>query len=223
MIEKNCIGEIIEGKCSDARSRIIRAGLEEFSVNLPAAARTRKIAAKAGVNHAAINYYFGGKDGLYMEIARQMTEFIQEYSEPFFVRAAEISKTRDAESAKKLLKDYLMSRVCVESEAQGEFMRWIIMIITREEVYETKIFDIFYKGAFKRAGEMLSELVEVASKSKITGENALVLSEMLVGQMHMFNSSRAGFMRMNSWKEFGKTEYGKLEKSLEFMLDSLFA
>lgn len=61
MSEKNYIIELIEGRCEDPKARIFKAALEEFGMRSLAGARTREIAAKANLNHAAINYYFGAK------------------------------------------------------------------------------------------------------------------------------------------------------------------
>jgi AcrR family transcriptional regulator len=64
------VGASVPGALSDiTRERILRAverlfadrGYEETSI--------RAIVAKARVNQAAINYHFGGKDGLYREFA----------------------------------------------------------------------------------------------------------------------------------------------------------
>lgn len=70
MIEKNYIAELSKGVCSDAKAKIINAAVEEFALLPFSAARTRQIAEKAGVNHAAISYYFGGKRELYLETVR---------------------------------------------------------------------------------------------------------------------------------------------------------
>ena len=77
MSEKNYIIELIEGRCEDPKARIFKAALEEFGMRSLAGARTREIAAKANLNHAAINYYFGGKNELYMELALQIRDFIK--------------------------------------------------------------------------------------------------------------------------------------------------
>ena len=50
---------------SATRSRILRAAAEEFARHGYAGARIRKIVDAARANLAAINYYFGGKQGLY--------------------------------------------------------------------------------------------------------------------------------------------------------------
>src|SRR4029077_17004805 len=49
----------------DAKQRLIKAGLEIFGTYNLEGATTRQLAERAGVNQAAIPYYFGGKEGLY--------------------------------------------------------------------------------------------------------------------------------------------------------------
>jgi TetR/AcrR family transcriptional regulator len=51
------------------RARILEAAAAEFGAKGYAATRTTDIAARAGVNKQLISYYFGGKEGLYKEIA----------------------------------------------------------------------------------------------------------------------------------------------------------
>ncbi len=49
----------------EARTRLLRSGLRLFAEQGFAKTSTREIAAAAGVNIAAISYYFGDKEGLY--------------------------------------------------------------------------------------------------------------------------------------------------------------
>lgn len=51
-----------------ARDRIIETATDIFGRNGFKATTIRMIAAEAGVNVAAVNYYFGGKEGLYAEV-----------------------------------------------------------------------------------------------------------------------------------------------------------
>lgn len=48
-----------------SRRLLLDAALEEFSAKGFAGARVQDIADRAGVNKQLINYYFGGKEGLY--------------------------------------------------------------------------------------------------------------------------------------------------------------
>jgi len=54
-----------------SRRLLLDAALEEFSAKGYAGARVQDIADRAGVNKQLINYYFGGKEGLYCELHRR--------------------------------------------------------------------------------------------------------------------------------------------------------
>src|SRR4030088_3731464 len=51
-----------------SRRRLLAAALDEFAAKGYAGARVHEIAARAGVNKQLINYYFGGKEGLYKQL-----------------------------------------------------------------------------------------------------------------------------------------------------------
>ncbi|MEU0932514.1 MULTISPECIES: TetR family transcriptional regulator [unclassified Embleya] len=57
-----------------SRRLLLDAALDEFASRGPAGARVQEIAERAGVNKQLINYYFGGKDGLYRELHRGWAE-----------------------------------------------------------------------------------------------------------------------------------------------------
>src|SRR5579864_5114735 len=56
----------------DAKQRLIEAGLEIFGTFNLEGATTRQLADRAGVNQAAIPYYFGGKEGLYLAVIKHV-------------------------------------------------------------------------------------------------------------------------------------------------------
>ena len=57
----------------NTRGRLIEAGVDVFGKHGFDAATTRMIAQKAGVNIAAISYYFNGKEGLYHTVVSYIT------------------------------------------------------------------------------------------------------------------------------------------------------
>jgi TetR/AcrR family transcriptional regulator, regulator of cefoperazone and chloramphenicol sensitivity len=54
----------------DARQRLLEAAVEVFGAHGFEGASVRDITDRAGVNLAAPNYYFGGKEGLYIEAVK---------------------------------------------------------------------------------------------------------------------------------------------------------
>lgn len=57
-----------------SREALLAAALDEFSARGFAGARVQDIATKAGLNKQLINYYFGGKEGLYMALQQSWLE-----------------------------------------------------------------------------------------------------------------------------------------------------
>lgn len=55
---------------ADTRMRLVRAGLFAFSEKGFEAVGIREIAQRARANSAMVQYHFGGKDGLYLEVLR---------------------------------------------------------------------------------------------------------------------------------------------------------
>lgn len=222
MIKRNIVAELSKGKCVDAKSKILKAALEEFSMLPFSAARTRQIASKAGVNHAAISYYFGGKKELYLETVRQISEYIHLYIADFFARGAEVKRKKSVEQAKELIHDFTMSRVCVDSKS-NVFFRNIILIIMREEMYPTEAFDIIYEKVIEPTVALLVDMLAIASHKKCKGEDAQILAQMLLGQVMLFNSTRSGFKRISGWKTFGEKEYSKIDKLQSKVLEKIFS
>lgn len=52
------------------RTELVEAAFDEFAARGQSGARVQDIAARVGVDKQLINYYFGGKDGLYQEVLR---------------------------------------------------------------------------------------------------------------------------------------------------------
>ncbi|TDD80162.1 TetR family transcriptional regulator [Actinomadura rubrisoli] len=65
-----------------SRQRLLDAALDEFSAKGFAGARVQDIADRAGVNKQLINYYFGGKEGLYRALGRRWQEQEDEFNDP---------------------------------------------------------------------------------------------------------------------------------------------
>ncbi|MFJ4189362.1 TetR family transcriptional regulator [Kitasatospora sp. NPDC089509] len=65
-----------------SRQALLSAALDEFATKGFAGARVQDIATNAGVNKQLINYYFGGKEGLYRELQRSWTESEAVFADP---------------------------------------------------------------------------------------------------------------------------------------------
>ena len=74
--------------CGDeTRRRIVTTALRLFGERGFDGASTREIAAQAGVNTPALQYYFDGKEGLYQACAERVAEQVRAAVEPMLARA----------------------------------------------------------------------------------------------------------------------------------------
>lgn len=89
----------------ETRLRIIRSAIELFGEHGFVAASTRDIAAHAGVNAPALQYYFENKEGVYRACAEHLADEIWSKFEPVVRRsAATVESTDDVE---KLIEAFL--------------------------------------------------------------------------------------------------------------------
>ncbi|MBP2320997.1 AcrR family transcriptional regulator [Kibdelosporangium banguiense] len=65
-----------------SRRQLLSAAFDEFAAKGYAGARVHEIAARAGVNKQLINYYFGGKEGLYRALQREWLNHEATFHDP---------------------------------------------------------------------------------------------------------------------------------------------
>ena len=206
---------------ADTRGRILDAALEEFAIRSLDGARTREIAKKAGVNHASINYHFGGKEGMYLEIARDAVKnFHESYSGVFaeieaFLKGAK----KSPKAAKELIKKLLILKM--GSVADKNFSKFIL-IIKREEIYPTDAFYIFYEGVFKLFSDATAKLISIAMKGKVSKEEACLRSSCLFSMNAGFAFHRNAVSRNTKPKEFTKSDVKLYTGIISDYVDRLF-
>src|SRR5688572_31125939 len=130
------------GRGAQARQALIRAAVEVFGESGLEAATTREIAQRAQHNIAAIAYYFGGKEGLYLAVAQHIVEVIMARIGPAMDEAEAFLKEK--RSGEKALA-YLI-RLLELSIATNQSMMPLTGIIVREQTHPTKAFSILYHG-----------------------------------------------------------------------------
>lgn len=105
----------------ETRAQIVAAALKVFSEEGFAQASTRRIAERAGVNPPALQYYFGGKEGLHRACAQLIIDRAKLILETPMARAEEAVQQDDrrlASAALETLFDTLLSGL-LEERADG--------------------------------------------------------------------------------------------------------
>jgi AcrR family transcriptional regulator len=212
---------VIPDRDRDARQRLIDAGLEIFGTYNLEGATTRQLAEHAGVNQAAIPYYFGGKEGLYLAVIEHL------FSTNFAIIGPVVTKlqqelagkkpTRDEALAllKKLL-DTMLERVLTR-KASSTWAR----IVMREQMQPTQAFSLIYEKGIRRVHETVSMLLAIILEKKPTDRKVVLRSHMVVGQILIFLAGRETIRRRLNLTGYTDEEVKEIKQALEEQLNLL--
>ncbi len=176
------------------REQLLEAGLDVFGEHGYNAATTRMIAKRAGMNIAAIPYYFNGKRGLYHAVVELVTEtIVHRLQAPLDDIEKALTQTRPGpQEARELFERLLMGLIdlMVGSKEAQRFMR----IILREQLYPSPAYDLLFSRFMEPMLTPLSQLVGLATNSTSSRESVLRAFSLL-GQVLVFRIGRETMVR----------------------------
>ena len=204
-----------------ARARLIDAAAEIFGTYNLEGATTRQLAERAGVNQAAIPYYFGGKEGLYLATiehffsvhAPKIQNVVKEIESRF--AAGSIERADALDLLKKLLEGML--EVLLRQQTNRSFGR----IIIREQMQPTKAFDLIYERVIRHVHEAISALLAIVLDRKPDDRTVILRAQMIVGQILIFLSGRETIRRRLNLTGYSEEEFAEIKAALHEQLDLL--
>ncbi|GAB4129999.1 MAG: CerR family C-terminal domain-containing protein [Thermogutta sp.] len=137
----------------DTRGRLLLAAGELFAERGFDGASAREICDRAGVNVAAINYYFGGKEALYVEAVKAAAPIFR--AEAVFERQPSDPGQSDPG---QLLADYI--RLMLEHMIGQDTPSWKIKLIMREMLDPTPACEAFFRQHVLNNFRMLLGILE---------------------------------------------------------------
>jgi TetR/AcrR family transcriptional regulator, regulator of cefoperazone and chloramphenicol sensitivity len=204
-----------------ARARLIEAGAEIFGTYNLEGATTRQLAQHAGVNQAAIPYYFGGKEGLYLATIEHFfsvhTPKMQTLVSGIEARLdfQRIDRTEALGLLKTLLEHLL--EILLRQQTNRSFGR----IIIREQMQPTKAFDLIYERVIRHVHETISILLGVVLDRKPTDRGVILRAQMIVGQVLVFLAARETIRRRLGLTGYTEEEFAEIKTALHEQLDLL--
>ena len=205
----------------DARQRLLEAGLELFGLYNLEGTTTRQLAQRARVNQAAIPYYFGGKEGLYLAVIQHLFVTHVASFQPMVeeTRAGLASNKLTKGEALRLLKRLLaaMLEVVLQKGASATWAR----IMMREQMQPTAAFDFLYANAYQRTHEAVSGLLAVILEQKASDPNLILRAQMVIGQVLIFLAGRETIRRRLNLTGYSDEEIREIQKALADQLDLL--
>ncbi len=204
-----------------ARARLLDAAAEIFGTYNLEGATTRQLAERAGVNQAAIPYYFGGKEGLYLATVEHFFSVhapaIQSVVMEIEARlaAGSIDRTEALNLLKKLLEQML--EILLRQQTNRSFGR----IIIREQMQPTKAFDLIYERVIRHVHEAISALLAIVLDRPADDRTVILRAQMIVGQILVFLSGRETIRRRLNLVGYSEQEFAEIKAALHEQLDLL--
>jgi AcrR family transcriptional regulator len=178
----------------DARGRLLEAGVDVFGKHGFDAATTRMIAKKAGVNIAAIPYYFNGKEGLYHTVVSHITGKLESQVESTLIEieqwidGGELNREEALVLLEKLLEK--MINFMVGSQEAPRFAR----IVLREQLYPSSAYDIIFDRIMVPMINAVAKMVATATGETLS-RAASLRALALMGQIIVFRVARETMVR----------------------------
>ncbi len=186
-------------KEKNTRDLLISAGLEAFAKFGPEGVTTRQLAKAAGVNSAAIAYYFGGKEGYYLAAVKHL---IREEVSPALSRLAEIaeelrSSRKTPEVAADLLTKFV--RFVILTMLLNPDVRHMASISSREHLHPTSAFEVLYREAVLPMHTTLTELSACATNTQADSPENAIRAHAILGQITFFRIAGSSLCRHLEW------------------------
>jgi TetR/AcrR family transcriptional regulator, regulator of cefoperazone and chloramphenicol sensitivity len=191
------------GRGAQARQALVGAAIEVFGESGLEAATTREIAQRAKQNIAAIAYYCGGKEGLYLAVAEHIVQVILARVGPL-MDEVEVFLKQDKKSSQKALRHF--TRLLELSIATNQSMVPLTGIIVREQTHPSKAFSILYEGCLERLQRLGAALIRAYLGKGAAEHECIVRFHAMLGEALAFRFARETILRRAGWSEVGENE-----------------
>jgi len=166
----------------DCRERILEVAGEIFAECGFRGSTVRKICERAGVNVAAINYYFGGKEKLYTEVLRHWNDFaIKKY--PLLLGVGEDAPVEVQLHA--FIRSFLFRLLDKGKPA------WFGKLMTREMTEPTRSFQRLVKEIVRPRDKILASIVRKMIGTSLSEEKIRLFCASIIGQCLYYYNARS--------------------------------
>lgn len=167
---------------NDVKRSIMVAAAEIFAENGYRHGTIREIAKKAGVNVAAVNYYFGNKELLYQEVMNSWTEDV--FRKYPFLEPEDYSLKPEARLRRFV--DSTLGKLFDEDTMPWFGKLFVQMVTSEKEEQSEELVRSIYRPSVEVLAEILKELVPEAA-----GEEIEFMASAIIGQCVFYYSNRS--------------------------------
>lgn len=206
----------------EVRLRMVLAGLELFGAEGFEGASTRAIAERAEVKLPAFQYYFGGKEGLYLACAEHIARRLEEKLRPAVDRIGRMLSGNPAAGESLEALQLLLENFADTLVGGREPDSWV-MFIMREQARPTAAFDLIYNRIMGPLTEMCTVLTGLVMHRSPRETEVRVRAFSLVGQVLAFRAARGTALRSLRWPDFDGRRMNILKRALREQTAAAFS
>jgi AcrR family transcriptional regulator len=183
------------------RRRLLDAGIELFAELGYERASTRAIARRAGVSLPALQYYFGGKEGLHRACAQYITEDVRSRLGPAAERVRLALGRRNLTGAELLELLRAVIEPFLEGLATERPESWALFF-ARAQGEHSATFDAVFQQISGTLLSLVTEIIgRILSRSPASPEVA-IRAVAIVGQTALVRRARPIMLRVLGWPDF---------------------
>lgn len=198
----------------ETRRRIIDAAVDLFGENGFDGASTRDIAARAGVNAPALQYYFENKEGLYRACIEALADDAWEIFGPAIENAHEVLRKDNADTTDLIealirIQEATADSICIKAAVPGKRLFFAREQSGSEPASATEILMTRVRKPFNAAA---TALVARITGRAVDDPVTLIRMFSLHGQMVIFHVAHRTALTLLNWESFDD-EKGALLKA----------
>ncbi|EGT0660470.1 transcriptional regulator CecR [Citrobacter werkmanii] len=204
-------------KGEQAKNQLIAAALAQFG-EYGLHATTRDIAAQAGQNIAAITYYFGSKEDLYLACAQWIADFIGSQFRPHAEEAERLFA--QPEPDRGAMRELIL-RACknmIMLLTQDDTVN-LSKFISREQLSPTAAYQLVHDQVINPLHTHLTRLI-AAYTGRDANETQMILhTHAILGEVLAFRLGKETILLRTGWSQFDEDKTALIEHTVTCHID----
>lgn len=204
-----------------AKRQLIAAALAQFG-EYGLHATTRDIAAQAGQNIAAIPYYFGSKEDLYLACADWIADFIGSQFQPLVEAAAALlsAPEPDRDAIRQLILTACGNMI--QLLTQDDTLS-LSKFISREQLSPTTAYQRVHERVISPMHTYLTQLIAAYTGRDPTDTQTILHTHALLGEVLAFRLGRETILLRTGWTQFDENKVVQINEVIACHLDLILS
>ena len=204
-------------KGEQAKNQLIAAALAQFG-EYGLHATTRDIAAQAGQNIAAITYYFGSKEDLYLACAQWIADFIGSQFRPHAEEAERLFA--QPEPDRGAMRELIL-RACknmIMLLTQDDTVN-LSKFISREQLSPTAAYQLVHDQVINPLHTHLTRLIAAYPGRDANDTQMILHTHAILGEVLAFRLGKETILLRTGWSQFDEDKTALIEHTVTCHID----